>query len=254
VPTESTIRIVTSSERLVGAARYPYGCVMIGSSYNGLISWPWHVPDLLVSRPNSTGVKRSAYAGCVVDRVGVLVLPGMGTTDASTVVIRTALASQGYRVHRWKLGRNRPTPELQTALRSRFFDVAERYDAPIAMVGWSLGGLYAHRLTEFAPNLVRSVITLGSPLNDGTGRLPSLPVPSTSIYSKNDRVVSWSRSLIDDRATRHENIEVRSTHLTLGIDPSVMLVISDRLRQKPDKWKPFRTPPLMGAVYPSIPS
>ena len=117
---------------------------------------------------------------------------------------------------------------------------------------WSvgvLGGLYAHRLTEFAPNLVRSVITLGSPLNNGT-RLPSLPVPTTSIYSRNDRVVSWSKSLVDDRKPRHENVEVRSTHLTLGIDPAVMLVISDRLRTDPDRWKPFQAPPLMGPVYP----
>lgn len=185
----------------------------------------------------------------MAERIGVLVLPGMGTADRSTIAIRSTLASQGYRVHRWKLGRNRPSPELQSALRSRFFDVAEQYDGPIALVGWSLGGLYAHRLTEFAPNLVRSVITLGSPLNDGT-RLPSLPVPTTSIYSRNDRVVSWSKSLVDDRKPRHENIEVRSTHMTLGIDPAVMLVISDRLRKDPDRWKPFQTPSLMGAVFP----
>ena len=187
----------------------------------------------------------------MADRVGVLVLPGLGGSDRSTVAIRTTLASQGYRVHRWKLGRNRPSPQLQSALRSRFFDVAERYSEPIALVGWSLGGLYAHGLTQFAPNLVRSVITLGSPLNDGGTKLPSLPVPTTSIYSKKDRIVPWSRSIVDDRAARHENIEVRSTHLTLGIDPAVMLVISDRLRRDPDRWKPFRTPPLMRAVYPS---
>ena len=100
--------------------------------------------------------------------------------------------------------------------------------------------------------MVRSVITLGSPLNDGE-QLPSLSVPTTSIYSRNDRVVSWARSLVDDRQPRHENVEVRSTHLTLGIDPSVMVVISDRLRRDPDRWKPFRTPPLMGAVYPGQP-
>jgi hypothetical protein len=192
----------------------------------------------------------TTYASRVAERIGVLVLPGMGAADRSTIAIRSTLASQGYRVHRWKLGRNQPSPELQSALRSRFFDVAEQYDGPIALVGWSLGGLYAHRLTEFAPNLVRSVITLGSPLNNGT-RLPSLPVPTTSIYSRNDRVVSWSKSLVDDRKPRHENVEVRSTQLTLGIDPAVMLVISDRLRKDPDRWKPFQAPSLMSAVYPS---
>ena len=163
--------------------------------------------------------------------------------------LRAALSGQGHRVHRWNLGTNRPSPQLLDALRSRFFDLVERHDDPIAIVGWSLGGVYAHRLAEFAPNHVRSVITLGSPLNDGK-RLPSLAVPTTSIYSKNDRIVSWSRSLIDDRAPRHENIEVRSTHLTLGIDPAVMFVISDRVRCDPDRWEPFRVPALISSAFP----
>ncbi len=189
----------------------------------------------------------------VFERVRVLVLPGLAAGDGSTLAIRGALASQGHRVHRWNLGTNRPSPELSDALRSRFFDLVERHDEPIAIVGWSLGGLYAHRLAEFAPNHVRSVITLGSPLNDGN-RLPSLAVPTTSIYSKNDRIVSWSRSLIDDRTPRHENIEVRSTHLTLGIDPAVMFVIGDRVRCDPERWKPFRVPSLLGAAFPGRPS
>jgi len=186
------------------------------------------------------------------DRVPVLVLPGLAGSDRSTAVIRGALASQGHRVHRWNLGTNRPSPELSEALRSRFFDLAERYDEPLSIVGWSLGGLYAHRLAEFAPNHVRSVITLGSPLNDGR-RFARLPVPTTSIYSKNDRIVPWSRSLVEERAARHENIEVRSTHLTLGIDPAVMLVISDRVRRDPDRWKPFQVPPLLRPVFPRRP-
>ncbi len=166
------------------------------------------------------------------------------------MAIRGSLASQGHRVHRWNLGRNRPTPDLVDALRGRFFDLVERYDEPIAIVGWSLGGLYAHRLAEFAPNHVRSVITLGSPLSEGN-RLASLPVPTTSVYSQSDRVVPWARSLVDERKPRHENIEVRSTHFTLGIDPAVMLVIGDRVRRDPERWKPFKPPSLLGAVFPN---
>ena len=76
-------------------------------------------------------------------------------------------------------------------------------------------------------------------------------MPTTSVYSRNDRVVHWQRSLIDERAPRHENIEVRSTHFTLGFDPAVMAVIGDRVRRDPDRWKPFRPPPLMGAAFPT---
>ena len=194
-----------------------------------------------------------AYDGLVSERVPVLVLPGLAAGDGSTAAIRATLASQGHRVHRWNLGRNRPTPELADALRSRFFDLAERYEDPIAIVGWSLGGLYAHRLAEFAPNQVRSVTTLGSPLSDGN-QLAGLTVPTTSIYSKNDRVVPWARSLVDDRKPRHENIEVRSNHFTLGIDPAVMYAISDRVRRHPERWKPFKSPALMRTAFPSRPA
>jgi hypothetical protein len=206
--------------------------------------------------PDQALTRRSeawAYDDLVIERVPVLVLPGLAAGDGSTAAIRATLASQGHRVHRWNLGRNRPTPELADALRSRLFDLAERYEAPIAIVGWSLGGLYAHRLAEFAPNQVRSVTTLGSPLSDGN-QLAGLTVPTTSIYSKNDRVVPWSTSVVDDRKSRHENVEVRSNHYTLGIDPAVMYVISDRVRRDPDRWEPFKSPALMRAAFPSRPA
>lgn len=188
----------------------------------------------------------------MIERVGVLVLPGLAAGDGSTVAIRSALTAQGHRVHRWNLGRNRPSPELSDALRTRFLDLVARHDQPVTIVGWSLGGLYAHRLAEFAPDHVRSVITLGSPLNDGN-RLPALAVPTTSIYTKNDSVVPWSRSLVDDRKARHENIEVRGNHFTLGVDPAVLLVISDRVRSEPDRWRPFNPPRLMRAAFPRRP-
>lgn len=184
--------------------------------------------------------------------IRALILPGLATSDRSTVAIRSSLALQGVRAHRWNLGTNRPTPELSDALRRRFFDLVERAGRPIALVGWSLGGFYAHRLVEFSPNNVRCVITLASPLSGGAP-LPRLPVPTTSVYSRNDRVVNWKRSLLDDTAPRHENIEVRGNHFTIGFDPAVMAVIGDRVRRDPDRWKPFRAPWPMIAAFPSRP-
>jgi pimeloyl-ACP methyl ester carboxylesterase len=185
------------------------------------------------------------------ERVRVLVLPGLAASDRSTIAIRAALTSQGHRVHGWNLGRNPgPTAEITDGLRRRFFDLAERDDEPIALVGWSLGGLYAHRLAEFAPNKVRSVVTMGSPLRGGTG-LPALRVPTASIWSRNDGVVSWQRSLVDASAPRHENIEVRSTHFTLGFDPAVLWAVGDRVRRDPDRWKPFRAPALISSAFPA---
>lgn len=181
----------------------------------------------------------------------VLVLPGLGASDGSTLAIRTALAGRGLRVHRWKLGRNLgPTEELTTALRSRFFDLVEQSGKPIALVGWSMGGLYAHRLAELAPDSVRSVVTLGSPLGRGE-QPPRLEVPTASIYSRNDGVVPWQVSLVDDRAPCHENIEVRPPHLLLGFDPAVVHAVGDRVVCDPQSWEPFHAPLLMRSAFPT---
>ena len=85
-----------------------------------------------------------------------------------------------------------------------------------SLVGWRLGGLYARELGKRLSPRVRQVITIGTPFN-GTaehtnvgwlyslrngrpappGREPMArlrrlpPVPTTSIYSRNDGVVAW---------------------------------------------------------------
>lgn len=183
-------------------------------------------------------------------RPHVLVLPGLAASDGSTVAIRGALVARGMRVHRWKLGRNLgPTPEMASALRDRFFELVEVAGEPIALVGWSMGGLYAHRLAGHAPQHVRCVVTLGSPLGRGEQR-PRLPVPTTSIWSRNDGVVPWQASVVDDRAPRHENVEVRTTHLLLGVDPAVIHVVGDRVRRDPADWEPFVAPRVMRSAFP----
>ncbi len=180
----------------------------------------------------------------------VLVLPGLAASDTSTIAIRSALSAQRCRVHRWNLGRNvGPTPEVVEALQARFLDLVGRAGEPIALVGWSMGGLYAHRLAARFPEHVRSVSTLGSPLGQGEIR-PSLEVPTTSIYSRNDSVVAWQNSLVDDRVPRHENVEVRPPHLLLGFDPAVIFAVVDRVRQDPGRWEPFRAPLALRAAFP----
>jgi pimeloyl-ACP methyl ester carboxylesterase len=180
----------------------------------------------------------------------VLVLPGLAASDGSTIAIRSALTAQRCRVHRWNLGRNvGPTPEMATALRARFLDLVDRAGEPMVLVGWSMGGLYAHRLAAQSPEHVRCVVTLGSPLGAGKIR-PRLEVPTTSIYSRNDSVVPWSHSIVDGEAPQHENVEVRSPHLLLGFDPAVIYAIGDRVRQDADRWEPFRAPMTLRGAFP----
>ncbi len=179
----------------------------------------------------------------MASRRRVLVIPGLAASDGSTQLIRSALTARGHRAHGWRLGVNEgPSEATTTGLTARLNDLYQRNNEPVAVVGWSLGGVYAHWLARSSPQLIHSVITLGSPLGR-QGMLPAvLAVPTTSVYSKHDRVVHWSQSLLDERGRNHQNVEVRVGHIGLGFDPAVLHLITDRVGQSRTQWVPYRPP------------
>ena len=94
----------------------------------------------------------------------VLVLPGFMTTDRSTAALRAVLRGQGYWAHPWRLGRNiGPTARIVTGMRQRLEELHDRHERPVTLIGQSLGGVYARVLAREHPELVRQVISLGSP-------------------------------------------------------------------------------------------
>lgn len=206
----------------------------------------------------------------------VLVLPGLLAGDGSTRALRRDLRRLGYFVHGWRLGRNvGPTERCVTGLRERITEIADRHGTAVSLVGWSLGGIYARELARRAPEAVRQVITLGSPirleceaqtrahgvferfshLHVEEWTLPlehgcdPLPVPATSIYSRCDGIVSW-RACLDEPSPRAENIAVLASHLGLGHHPAVVYAVADRLAQPEGRWAPFRPPSLLRPVFP----
>lgn len=182
----------------------------------------------------------------------VLVIPGLATSDHSTQIIRSSLALRGHKAQRWRLGRNEgPSEATAGALADRLAELHGRDGHPVALVGWSLGGLYAHWLARATPHLVHSVITLGSPLRRNDQPPKALRVPATSVYTRNDRVVPWRLSLVDQRHSRHENVEVRGSHFTLGVDPAVLYLINDRVEQEPTAWRQFEPPLLLRPAFPA---
>lgn len=193
----------------------------------------------------------------------VMVLPGFLASDSSTAPMRRLLKQLGYDVAGWELGRN---VRLSTARIRDMSDglrrLYERSGRKVSLIGWSLGGMLARELAKMHPEMVRQVISLGSPLTDhpGVSKVRVLfdaingdveevrremaeidtppPVPSTSVYTKADGVVAWTGSLQEEGATR-ENVEVHASHIGLGVNPSVMWVIADRLAQPEGTWAPF---------------
>ncbi len=212
----------------------------------------------------------------------VLVLPGLLASDLSTKTLRGWLGRLGYPVVGWALGRNRgPTKEVNAELPALVSRLAAEHGAPVSIVGWSLGGIFARRLARRAPREVRQVISLGSPFgvagqrHDGSpgsrvyqrysplhvvdgprttasSPAPPLPVPSTAVYSRWDGVVDW-RACRQQPGPRSENVAVRSSHLGMGHDPAVLWVVADRLAQPRDEWRPFERPTRfgLGALFPA---
>ena len=94
----------------------------------------------------------------------VLVLPGLLAGDGSTWILRRILRRLGYRAYGWGLGRNiGPTPHAVDGMIELLNQLYTRHNAPVSLIGWSLGGIFARNLARNHPSAVRQVITLGSP-------------------------------------------------------------------------------------------
>ncbi|SFP79662.1 Alpha/beta hydrolase family protein [Geodermatophilus dictyosporus] len=210
---------------------------------------------------------------------GVLVLPGLLASDASTMTLRRWLRGLGYPVVGWELGRNRgPTKEVTDELPRLVRRLADQHGGPVSIVGQSLGGIYARRLALRVPGQVRQVISLGSPFGlsggpaddspgarayarqrhlqavpRGRGGLgDGLPVPSTAVWSRWDGVVDW-RACRQASGPTAENVGVLASHLGMGHDPAVLWLVADRLAQTREGWQPFRPPARLRALYAAEP-
>jgi pimeloyl-ACP methyl ester carboxylesterase len=195
----------------------------------------------------------------------VLTLPGFLASDLSMAPMRRYLKELGYDSYAWKMGRNiGGVSRLRAALRDRLAEIHRSTGRKVSVVGWSLGGVYARDLALQAPDMVRYVVTLGSPFaNDvratNATRLyealsgeavennselrkaiaGDLPVPTTSIYSRADGIVNWRTCLLRPSGTA-ENIEVHlASHIGLGVNPAALWAIADRLAQGEGEFSQF---------------
>jgi len=126
--------------------------------------------------------------------------------------------------------------------------------APVALVGWSLGGYVAREIARDHPDSVRRVVTLGSPVIGGpryttVARLASvqgwdleeieawvearkrvpLRVPVTALYSRRDAVVAWRACVDPEPGAPIEHVEVATTHLGFGFSAEVYRLVARRL-------------------------
>lgn len=193
----------------------------------------------------------------------VLVLPGLLAHDALTSYLRQYLKRSGYDAYGWKQGVNfGPRDGVLDACIARVRELQTKHEQKVSLIGWSLGGIYAREIAKALPDSVRQVITLGSPFaghptannvwrlyEKASGKKAvdptqiselkkTPPVPTTSIFSRTDGIVSW-QCCVEQEDEQVENIEVRGSHTGMVVNPFVLHAITDRLAQPEGAWQRF---------------
>nr|WP_070959033.1 alpha/beta hydrolase [Hyphomonas sp. Mor2] len=185
----------------------------------------------------------------------IVLIPGFTAPEFSMQPLSLYLRYLGYDASTWGLGVNGGNVDPLTRQFGQSIEqMADQADAPVTLIGWSLGGVIARETARLFGDSVREIITMGTPLIGGpkytsVGQIYAmregldldafehevharnsvgLPQPLTVIYSKSDGIVGWqaARDVYNPHA---RNVVVRSTHFAMGTNSTVWKVIANTL-------------------------
>jgi pimeloyl-ACP methyl ester carboxylesterase len=218
----------------------------------------------------------------------VMALPGFGGSDSSTKYLRKYIGKWGYDAHPWDMGRNLyPTDtsglegvfevmdNVTEKVGKRLAEIKNETGRKTSLVGWSLGGIYCRQIAAAYPDLVRQVVTLGTPYGDPRAnilwplirKVNTSPEPSTqdikewiaranvSIEVPLSAIWSNSDGFVPPRIARQkecpitENIHVCSSHTGFTVNPLVYYVLANRLAQPEGDWQPFNKDGWRGLIF-----
>lgn len=173
-----------------------------------------------------------------------LVVPGFMASDRTTMELRRGLARGGWRVHPWEMGLNKGAKvDTLVRLKQRLDAVADQ--RRVLLVGWSLGGLYARELARAHPDMVRGVVTLGSPFSGDLKTnnnvrafyewiaghpvdkppfphvLAKPPVPTLALWSRRDGIVSVRAARGLD-GERDKQAEIDTSHMGFAVSRAAL--------------------------------
>jgi len=202
----------------------------------------------LTRRGKSLG-RRERFGQSALRARPVMLLPGFATHPNRMRKLGRVLSEAGHRVHQWGLGFNLgPTPDNFAFLQERVSDIAHRHRAPVVLIGWSLGGLFAREIARRQPETVGKVITMGTPFSGDrrannawrayqmvTGLDVDQPpvdcdfatkpmVPTIALWSPRDGVIR-PRSAKGWPHERDRAVAMRCTHLGFNSDQRVFAEI-----------------------------
>ena len=219
--------------------------------------------------------------------VPVITVPGFLASETSMSRLNRFLNNRGFNARSWGLGRNlgpqgtswgAHMDHVVAQLGDRIRALADEASAPVALVGQSLGGVYARELALRLEGDIDRVIMLGAPtfhpyktnrhnrliasfgywLNRQTatefaGRDGMLhweadrpDLPCVAIHSPIDGIVDEDACHIPGYIVSasgghspRENIRVISSHIGMCVNPLVLLAVADRLLADRNDWQPF---------------
>jgi pimeloyl-ACP methyl ester carboxylesterase len=201
------------------------------SGWKRLAEGVWLLPRLL------RGAGEVAVLG-PEDGPPAYVIPGFFASDKTCTALREALAEAGWRTFPWDLGLNKGAHrDVLRHLRQRLEVIHDKQS--VLLVGWSLGGVYARELAREVPEMVRAVVTLGSPFSgdphmNNVWRLyewvaghrvddpPVMhspdkpPVPTLAIWSRKDGIIA-PRAARGLEGERDKQVEIGCGHMAFGI-------------------------------------
>ncbi|MGF7155930.1 esterase/lipase family protein [Novosphingobium gossypii] len=182
----------------------------------------------------------------------VMLLPGFGAHPKRMKPMADALSAAGHHVHQWGLGLNLgPNERNFSYLMRRVAVIARENWHPVALVGWSLGGLFAREIARREPHLVAKVITMGTPFSGDprannawkayqvvTGHSVDSPpidcdfsakpaVPTIALWSPRDGIIQ-PRAAAGWPHERDRAVAIRCSHLDFSSSPKV---VAEVLRQ-----------------------
>nr|WP_243731860.1 alpha/beta fold hydrolase [Nocardioides ochotonae] len=137
------------------------------------------------SRVGDRRVRRATpYASRVTLREAdpVLLVPGFLAGDLSLRPLGRALRAHGLRTYRSQIRANVGcTLDAAAELEARLESIAQRRGSRVQLVGHSLGGMLARGIAVRRPDLVSSIVTMGSPMLAPGAHHPSLSAAAEAL-------------------------------------------------------------------------
>lgn len=178
----------------------------------------------------------------------VIVIPGYHCDDAYSKMFRQFLIRLDFKVYGWEQGTNLAKIFQYNRLCKYVHNLYNEHNKkPVRVIGYSLGGLYARKLATDYPDIIHSVITMGTPIYQDV-EISSMkyiskfakflgadhhkfkefldcidiePLVTTMVlYSKTDGIVHW-KDAVDKNITPHiKNVCVNGSHVGMLYNPT----------------------------------